>query len=99
MKTPEDVLKELRRLSSPEAKASQEYFGLNSRNSYGLRTPQIRQVAKQIGKNHELALQLWKTGVHEARHVAIFIADPKLATEKFMEGWLKDFDSWDLVDN
>src|SRR5262249_36613495 len=99
MNTPEKILKELKKLSSPEAKAAQAYFGLNNVNSYGLRTPQLRKLARQIGMNHELALQLWKTGVHEAKHVAIFIADPKQFDENLMEKWLKDFDSWDTVDN
>jgi 3-methyladenine DNA glycosylase AlkD len=99
MNSPEKILKELKKASSPGAKTTQEYFGVLNVNSYGLTTPQLRKIAKQIGTNHELALQLWKTGVHEARHVAIFIAEPKQVTEKLMEQWLKDFNSWDIVDN
>jgi 3-methyladenine DNA glycosylase AlkD len=99
MNSVENVLKELKKASSPDAKSKQEYFGVLNVNSYGLTTPQLRRMAKQIGKNHELALQLWKTGIHEARHIAIFIADPKKITERLMEKWLKDFNSWDIVDN
>jgi len=97
--TSEAVVLELKRLSSKKAKATQEYFGVKNFNRLGISTPPLRKLAKQIGKDHELALQLWKTGIHEARHVAIFIADPKQVTEKLMEQWLKDFDSWDTVDN
>lgn len=99
MNSVNQVLQELKKLSSPEAKAAQEYFGITGIKSYGLRSPQMRKVAKQIGRNHSLALQLWKTGIHEARHIAVFIADPKQVTEKLMEQWLKDFNSWDIVDN
>jgi len=99
MNSAEKILKELKKVSSPDVKSTQEYFGVLDVNSYGLTTPQMRKIAKKIGKNHELALQLWKTGVHEARHVAIFIADPKHVTEQLMEQWLKDFNSWDIVDN
>lgn len=99
MNSVEKILKELKKASSPDAKSKQEYFGVLNVNSYGLTTPQLREIAKQIGKNHELALQLWKTGVHEARHIAIFIADSKQVTEQLMEQWLKDFNSWDIVDN
>lgn len=95
----EATLHELKRLASPEAKAAQQYFGIHGVNSYGLTTPQLRKLAKQIGKNHDLALQLWKTGIHEARHVAVFIADPRQVTIELMEKWLKDFNSWDIVDN
>ena len=99
MNPAEKILKELKKASSPDAKTTQEYFGVLNVNSYGLTTPQLRKIAKQIGKNQELALQLWKTGVHEARHVAIFIAEQKQITEQLMEQWLKDFNSWDIVDN
>lgn len=95
----EKILRELKKVSSPDAKSKQEYFGVLNVNSYGLTTPQMRKIAKEIGKNHDLALQLWKTGIHEARHVAIFIADPKQVTQQLMEQWLKDFNSWDIVDN
>jgi 3-methyladenine DNA glycosylase AlkD len=99
MNSVEQILKELKKLASPEAKAVQEYFGISGIKSYGLRTPQMRKFAKQIGRNHSLALKLWKTEIHEARHIAIFIADPKEVTETLMEQWLKDFNSWDIVDN
>jgi 3-methyladenine DNA glycosylase AlkD len=99
MDTPEKILKELKKLATPEARDAQKYFGISNHASYGLRTPQMRSLAKKIGKNQQLALQLWKTGIHEARHVAIFIADPEQFSEKLMEQWLKDFDSWDTVDN
>jgi 3-methyladenine DNA glycosylase AlkD len=44
-------------------------------------------------------MQLWKTGHHEAKHIAIFTADPNMITEKVAERLLKDFNSWDTVDN
>jgi len=97
--TVKTVLEELKRLSSPEAKAAQAYFKIGSEKSFGLRTPQMRKLSREIGRNHELALQLWKTEIHEARHIAAFIADPKQVTEELMEQWVKDFNSWDIVDN
>jgi 3-methyladenine DNA glycosylase AlkD len=99
MKTVDKILAIIRKSSSPESKKSQEYFGIKNIDNYGVTVPQMRSIAKSLGKNHSLALDLWKTGVHEARHIAVMIADPKLVTEKLMERWLKDFNSWDIVDN
>ena len=99
MNTTEQIIEEIKKLSSPEAKSAQEYFGITGANRFGLTTPTMRAIAKKIGKNHSLALQLWKTGNHEAQHIAIFIAEPQKVTENFMEKWLKDFNSWDTVDN
>ncbi len=99
MKTVKEILTEIRKHSSTEIKKSREYFGIKNINSYGLTSPQMQSISKSIGKNHSLALELWNTGIHEAMHIAIMIADSKLLTEKLMERWLKDFNSWDIVDN
>ena len=97
--TVEQVIKEMENVASPKTRESQKRFAIRPVNNLGLTTPQMRVIAKKIGQNHLLALQLWKTKIHEARHIAIKIADPKQVTEKLMERWIKDFDSWDIVDN
>jgi 3-methyladenine DNA glycosylase AlkD len=99
LQTVDEVIKAIKSLASDKGKATHAYFGIKDINNYGLTTPQMRALAKQIGRNHKLALALWKTKIHEARHVAIFIADPKLVTEKLAEQWLKDFNAWDICDN
>ncbi len=73
-------------------------FGINPKNAFGISMPFIRNLAKKIGKDHGLALELWKTEIHEARILAGLIDDPKQLTEKQMEQWVKDFDSWDICD-
>jgi 3-methyladenine DNA glycosylase AlkD len=73
-------------------------FGINQKNTYGLSIPHLRNMAKQIGKNHLLALKLWASGIHEARILACLIDDPAVVTEGQMEKWVKDFDSWDICD-
>jgi len=86
-------------LANEDGKRSREYFGITGIDHYGLSSPQMKAIAKGIGKNHELALELWKTGIHEAKHIAVLIADPGQVTVRMMEKWLKDFNSWDIVDN
>jgi len=60
--------------------------------------PVLRKMAKEIGKNHKLALELWDSGIHEARILAGFIDEPEKVAEKQMEKWVGDFDSWDVCD-
>ena len=73
-------------------------FGINSKNTLGISVWKIREIAKEIGKDHDLAQELWKTKIHEARLLAAFIDDPEQVTERQMEDWVKDFDSWDVCD-
>jgi 3-methyladenine DNA glycosylase AlkD len=58
----------------------------------------LRRIAKEIGRDHPLAQQLWESGVHEARILAVLIDDCRLVTEQQAERWLKDIDSWDICD-
>ncbi len=95
----DEVLRKLKALSNPKAVAGMARFGIKTANAYGLSLPTLRAMTKQIGRDHELALQLWSSGIHEARILASMIGDPLKVTEKQMESWVKDFDSWDICDN
>ncbi len=74
-------------------------FGITSKNVLGLCMADILAVAKRIGKDHEMALELWRTGIYEARVLAPLVDDPKKVTRAQMERWAKDFDSWAVCDN
>jgi 3-methyladenine DNA glycosylase AlkD len=94
----DDILSQLKALANPEAVAGMARFGINPEHTYGISIPTLRQMAKKIGKHHELAQQLWASGIHEARILASMIDRPAEVTEAQMEAWVKDFDSWDVCD-
>jgi 3-methyladenine DNA glycosylase AlkD len=94
----ESILKKLKALSNPKAVEGMARFGINPKNTYGVSIPTLRKLAKEIGKNHSLAQQLWDSGIHEARILASMIDDSDQVTEKQMDAWIKDFDSWDVCD-
>lgn len=73
-------------------------FGINAKNTLGVSIPVLRDTAKKTGRNHELALQLWKSGIHEARILASMVDEKEKVTEKQMDSWTEDFDSWDVCD-
>jgi 3-methyladenine DNA glycosylase AlkD len=64
----------------------------------GVSVPDMRKLAKEIGKDHKLALDLWRTGIAEARIVAGMVGDPAKLTEEQMEDWVKGINSWDVCD-
>jgi len=94
----DDIIKKLKELSNPEAVAGMARYGINPENTFGVSVPNLRQIAKEAGKDHALAQQLWSSGIHEARILASMVDDPRLVTEEQMESWVKDFDSWDVCD-
>jgi len=75
-----------------------ERFGINPSRTLGVAIPILRKLAKQIGRNHDLSLQLWSTGIHEARILASMIEEYDMVTERQMEEWVGGFDSWDVCD-
>lgn len=92
------ILDQLQSLANPAAVAGMARFGINPENTYGVSIPELRRIAKRIGRDHNLALELWESGIHEARLLACFIADPNQVKEAQMERWVADFDSWDVCD-
>jgi 3-methyladenine DNA glycosylase AlkD len=92
------VLRELKKLANPKVRAQMAYFGVNVPKSLGISAPVLHALAKRIGKDHRLAQETWATGVHEARILATLIGEPEKVTAAEMERWVRDFDSWDVVD-
>jgi 3-methyladenine DNA glycosylase AlkD len=93
-----EIIDELKAMGSPEDVAGMARFGINTEKAVGIRLPVLRAFARPLRKQHELALELWKDGLYEARLLAAMIDDPKQLTETQMESWVKDFNSWAVCD-
>jgi len=94
----EEIIKALKSHSNPKNVAGMARFGINSKNTLGVSIPLLRKIAKESGKNHTLAGELWASGIHEARILASYVEEPASVSEKQMDSWVKDFDSWDVCD-
>ncbi len=94
----DDLVARLRSLARPGAREGMARFGINADRALGVRVPDIRRLAREIGPDHRLARELWRTDVHEARILACMVAEPARVTDRQMEEWVRGFDSWDLCD-
>lgn len=92
------IIQEFEELSDVDFAQNMKKFGINYVKSYGLRLPQIRKIAKQCGKNHELALKLWNYGYHETYLLATLVEEPEKVDSIQLNEWVNSFYSWDLVD-
>jgi 3-methyladenine DNA glycosylase AlkD len=92
------MLARMKEIGSPRGVEKLSYWGIRAAAAYGLSAPQMHALAREAGRDHALALELWRSGVHDARHVAAMVADPAQVTEKLMESWAREFASWDVVD-
>jgi 3-methyladenine DNA glycosylase AlkD len=73
-------------------------FGIHAKKVFGVSKPKLDELARKIGKNHELGMELWKTGIHDARILGVLISEATKVSAKQMERWVKDFDNWDICD-
>lgn len=73
-------------------------FGIPTDHAYGISMPDLRRFAKETGKDHTLAQQLWDTGKHEARILASLVDKHQEVTPGQMEDWVADFNAWDVCD-
>ena len=94
----DQIIREFERLSDVDFAQNMKKFGIRYVKSYGLRLPQIRKVAKQCGKNHDLALKLWDHGYHETYLMATLVEESEKVSSEQLNDWVNTFYSWDLVD-
>ncbi len=96
--TLKEAMETLEGLANPRNIDGMKRFGIQGQSMLGISVTNLRVVAKKIKTDHSLALELWKTGYHEARILACLVADIKQVMPGLMDDWAKDFDSWDLCD-
>jgi len=98
--TLETVLQKLYALTNSEKVVFKEKkFGVFAVNSLGIYHKDLKILAKKIGKNNELALQLFDTEIYEARLLCSKIFKPKDVTEELMEKWVVSFENWEICDS
>ncbi|RPI16200.1 MAG: DNA alkylation repair protein [Ignavibacteriae bacterium] len=93
-----EIITHLESLRNDYNREGMARFGINVDKAFGITVTYLRTLAKKIGKDHTLAIELWKTGYHEARILATMIDEPAKVTSAQMDKWVKDFDSWDICD-
>lgn len=54
-------------------------------SSYGIGLTQLRKLAKKIGKDHQLAQELWQSKYYDAKVIGLLIDEPKQLTREQVE--------------
>jgi 3-methyladenine DNA glycosylase AlkD len=93
-----EVMAQLEAHAEPGAREGMARFGMTTEHRLGVKVPEIRRLAKTLGRDHALAFGLWDTGVADARILASMVADPAVMTGGEIEAWVAELDSWDVCD-
>src|SRR4051812_18412957 len=65
---------------------------------FGVSFANLEKLKKKLKVDQDLAQKLWATGNHDARILAMLIADPQLCPEELIEHWAQDLTNYILTD-
>ena len=91
------VLEELASLGKPGTAKMYARHGVTE-PSVGLAAADLARLVKRLGVQHELALELWKSGMHDARVLATKVADPATMATRELEAWLSEASNYVITD-
>ncbi|UJB18817.1 MULTISPECIES: DNA alkylation repair protein [Lysobacter] len=94
----DDALHQLRTSSSQAYRDGLARYAIPTDRAFGVPMGSIQAIAKRLGRDHELAAALWKSGWYEARLLASYLDDPAQVTAAQMDAWSRDFDNWAVCD-
>ena len=97
--TCDEIIKELKANASKKYKANVVKMGIPAECSIGVSTAVVRAIAKKAGKSNKLARELWSSGYHEAKLLAVLVFDKKTVSHEEIEKLILDVQSWDLCDH
>ena len=96
--TVKEIISYFKSLKNPANIEGMKRYGIAADKAFGVNIPVIRKLARELRYNHNLAHELWETGLHEARILAFLIDDPKDVDVEQMERWVSEINSWDICD-
>ncbi|WP_052574004.1 DNA alkylation repair protein [Haloferula sp. BvORR071] len=94
----DEIIARLKKLATKKDLEGMARYAIPSDHAFGVAMNQIQKLAKELGKDHELAQELWARGFYEARTLAGYVDEPAKVTAAQMDRWCKDFDNWAICD-
>ncbi|THF59908.1 DNA alkylation repair protein [Ollibium composti] len=93
-----EAIARLNEMGNDENRAGMARFGIETGAALGIGNTDLRRLARDLKRDHERALELWRSGVREARLLAAFTDEPDKVGIAQCREWAVDFNSWEIVD-
>ena len=96
----EEVVDRLKAIGNPKvAELKANKFNITSENSLGIYQKDIKSLAKDIGLNNDLAMELFDSGIYEAKLLCCCIFKSGCLTKALMHKFVLEFDNWEICDS
>lgn len=73
-------------------------YAIPDDHALGVKMGDIQKLARLMGRSHALALELWETGVYEARLLSAYVDEIEKVTPGRMDAQAREFDNWAVCD-
>jgi hypothetical protein len=83
------IKQSFRLLMNGEANRSMREKGLNYHLNWGVSLVDLRQMAKEYGKDYELAIELWKENIRECKILATMIMPAERMLPEIVDIWIE----------
>lgn len=93
-----DILAWLKRRGTKRNRDGMARYAIVAPKVFGVSVADLRDLSKELGRDHALASALWKSGWYEARMLTAFVDEPERVTPAQMDRWARDFDNWAICD-
>jgi 3-methyladenine DNA glycosylase AlkD len=93
-----EILAWLERKGTKKNRDGMARYAIVAPKAFGVSMATMQELSKRVGRDHDLAARLWKTGWYEARMLTAFVDEPERVTAAQMDQWAKDFDNWAVCD-
>ena len=93
-----EALSWLKKHSKKSVRDGMARYAIPSEKALGVLMGDIQKLARLLGRDHALALELWKTDVYEARMLCAYVDEPEHVTPAQMDAQARDFDNWAICD-
>lgn len=97
--TAQDAIAHLQSMASARNVEGMGRYGIETSNALGVSNAVLRPLARKLKRNHERALDLWASGIREARVLALFSEEPGKVTADQARAMAAEFNSWEIVDH
>lgn len=98
--TTKQIIEILKKDANPDKILIKETkFGVISNNALGIYHKELKELAKKIPKNDEIAIELFESNIYEARLLCSKIFNSENLTEDLMDKWVITFENWEICDS
>lgn len=93
--TVSEILEQIKELGSDQTKKIFTNHGAKE-PFYGVKVADLKVIQKKVKKNHDLAIELYDSGVSDAMYLAGLVAEPKKMTKTQLQKWAKQA-TWYMI--